>query len=251
MSVFLRFGDTKLGKTELGNILSEGVFDFLGWKRDGQLLELFVIARRADIVERENTVSAYKAVKVLAGKRVSYLPCPVWTEIYENNAVAGFNHSLVAADNRNDKFIGYALFIAVFNCGNGIRVLLTLAENHGVIALFNSVPAVVPVHGVKSALNGSNFTQSDFTAFFNARTHEARSGGRADIAPVQKGMNVNLLYSPAFCHLNHRKKVRNVAVNSAVGQKSHKVKSGFVLHAGIHCFGIYLVVKESAVLDFI
>ena len=154
MRILFRLRYAELCELKLADIFAEGFVDLLRRERDRQLLQFFVIARRADIVERKNPVSALKAAEVLAGESVSDLSGPVGAEIEENNAVSGFYHAVPVADDGLDEFIRHTLCIAFLHRRDGIRILYAFAVDEGAVGFFKPVPALIPVHAADALFCG-------------------------------------------------------------------------------------------------
>ena len=62
-------------------------------------------------------------------------------------------------------------------------------------------------------------------------------------------MDINALYAALFCHVDEPEKVLDVAVNAAVGQKSHKVQSRVLVNAVFHRVEQDFILEKVAVLD--
>ena len=188
-----------------------------------------------------------KAVKALLSECVCYLSRPVRTIVEENDAVTGAYNALLVADDRLNKFVGNAFVIAAFNRRHGVCGMDAFTHCHSVKRFFHSVPALVSIHGVKAPLNRGDLANAKLLHLALKLGKKARSAGGGNVASIQKGMDVDLFNALTLRHLQKRVKMGIVAVNTAVGQKPHKVKRSILPSAAIHCGGKRLVFKKRAV----
>ena len=247
MCIFLGLGYTKLLIAFCAHDSAEGVFNGFGRECDGYI-KVFVILRRADEAQRVHGLFAHKAVKVRQVERPCDLSCTVGTEVHENDAVALIHRTVTAADNGLDKLVTDIGGVAFLDRLDGVGLKFTFAADDGVIRLFHSVPALVTIHCVKSALQGSNSCVAELFALIGKLLYIARSASGRHITAVKEAVDIDLIQTTALCHVQSRKNVAYMTVHTAVGQQSHDVQRLTVLLCCIHGAYIRRVFKEFTVL---
>ena len=232
MGVFFRFRNTKLPQPLFGNIFAEGIFQALGRERHKHVFDFRVVLRHADIANVKSL--ALKAAEIRVDYGAGQLPCPVGTEIEENHRVAVPNFRAMFAAERQNKFIGDSLGVAVFDPCGGVAFKGHFTPNNGVVMQLHALPALVPVHAVVAPADGGNFSYPRLCELPLQRLDISLSACGRNVPAVHKAVNVNFFKSVAFCHVDKGEKVLNVAVNAAVGQKPHKMQSAAALLGVLH-----------------
>ena len=162
MSILFCFCNSELCQALVGYILAECVLEDLWLECNFNIRHCCIILSHANKVYGEETVLSLKALKIRVNKCSCNLSCSVRTEVEEDDAVVRLNLSTALNNTRNNKFVCYAVIVRVFNCTNRAVCLVALAIYHSGICLFNSVPVVISVHCVVSALNCGNLAYADF-----------------------------------------------------------------------------------------
>ena len=214
-----------------------------------------VVLGHADIVQREEPVSALEALEIRVNQRSGDLSGAVGTEVEEDDRVVCLHACALGADNRNDEFVGDVLAFLVDlligspYCRDRIGILDAFTVYDGGICLDNALPAVVSVHGVISAHDGGNLAYADFCQLVAELRNVIRAGSRRNVTAVEEAMHINLTEAVLLSHFHNGVEMGDVAVNAAVTHKTHKVQSTAVCLAVFHCALESLIVKEIAVLD--
>ena len=214
-----------------------------------------VVLGHADIVQREKTVSALKALEIGVNQRSGDFSGAVGTEVEEDDRVISLHACALGADDRNDEFVGDVLaflvdlLIGSLDRRDRIGILDALAVHNSGVCLDNALPAVVSVHGVISAHDGGNLAYADFCQLIAELCDVIRAGSRRNVTAVEEAMHINLTEAVLLSHFHNGVEMGDVAVNAAVTHKTHKVQSTAVCLAVFHCALESLIVKEIAVLD--
>ena len=150
--VLLGLGNAELLEALCRDNLADRALELLGriGYRQGQRL---VILRGADKAQRIHAFFAHKAVKLRQSERPCHLSGAVRAEVHEYHAVALVHDALGAHDDGLNKLVGYVCLVAVFDRLHWVGVYCALAADDGVVACLDSVPALVAIHAVESALN--------------------------------------------------------------------------------------------------
>ena len=197
----------------------------------------------------EEAVFALEAVKIGIDKGSCYLTGAVGAEVEEDNAVVSLYRAVLVDNGGDDKFIRYALVVASLHGACRVAVLNAFAVYESGIRFFDSVPCKISVHCIVASGNSRYFADAELGAFFLQLGYEALAGGDGNISAVHYAVDVYLFKGVLLCHFEKSEKVLYVTVNTAVGEKPHKVECGVVFLAVFHCVVESLDFKELAVLN--
>ena len=216
MRVLLGLGNAELLITLCRNDLADRALKLLGriGYRQGQRL---VILRGADKAQRIHAFFARKAVKLRQGERPGHLACAVGAEVHEYNAVTLVHDALGAHDDGLNKLVGYVCLVAVLDCLHGVGVHCALAADNGIVACLDSVPALVAIHAVKSALDGRDLRVAEGDALVVELCYILNGASRRNVASVEEAMDIDLFKAAPFGHVEDGEYVIYMAVYAAVG----------------------------------
>ena len=249
MSVLLGLGNTQLGFTVLRQILAHGVDQLLRLECDIYVGHGSVVLSHAHIVYLEEAVFALKAAELGVYKGACDLTRSVGTEVVEDHAVVLFYGVAALDDSGYHELVCHAVVIAVLNSLNGAALLDALAVYDGAVRLFYALPAVISVHGVVAAHDGSYLAYADFLALFDSLSHILLSARGGHVASVEKGVDVYLLKTSALSQLEDAVHMCVVAVHAARRQQTEEMQRAVVLDSVVDSLVHSLVIEEVAVLD--
>ena len=246
MRVLLGLGNAELLEALCRDDLADRALELLGriGYRQGQRL---VILRCADKAQRIHAFFAHKAVKLRQSERPCHLSGAVRAEVHEYHAVALVHDALGAHDDGLNKLVGYVCLVAVLDCLHGVGVHCALAADNGVVACLDSVPALVAIHAVKSALDGRDLRVAEGDALVVELCYILDGTSRRNVASVEEAVDIDLFKAAPFSHVEDRKYVIYMAVYAAVGQKAEdmqRLAGGFGI---VHCLDVGRVFKKAAV----
>ncbi len=248
MRVLLGFRNAKLLKALFRDYLADGALKLLGRIGYGQR-ECLVVLRCADIAQREHGLFALKAVKLRQSQRPGHLACAVGAEVHEYDAVSLVYNALGAYDDGLYELIGDICLIAVLNGPDGVGIHCSLAADDGVVARLDSVPALVAVHTVESALYRRYFRVSEGYALVAQLCYILDGASRRNIAPVEEAVDIDLIKAAHLCHVEYGEDVIYVAVNAAVGQKAENMQRPASRLCVVHRLDVGRVFKKASVGD--
>ena len=151
MCIFLCFGNSQLCLAALGHILAIGHCKLLRGICNLNIGHGSVILSHADKCYGEEALLSVKAAEIGVNKCSCYLTGTVGTEVEEYNAVAFLYCTVLINNGREHELIGNAVCIGILYSFYRVRLYNTLAHDHSVISLYNSVPCIVSVHCIVSA----------------------------------------------------------------------------------------------------
>ena len=166
MGVLLCFGDTQLGLTHFGHVLAQGVGQLSRWE-GRRCINAVSVAGQHNESSQLGTLFQGKAIKALVGEDVSQLTGTVGTEIHENQGVAIVQEGWLAAF-WNDGgglhelivFItGISRFQTFYGSFGGV---FTFTGGEQIPSQLNPLPTLVTIHGVITANDRSNATNTQF-----------------------------------------------------------------------------------------
>ena len=248
MRILLRLRNAQLAQAVGADDLAERIMQLLGRKRDREAGELLIVARRADIVQMLRNDLAPEAVKVRLRERIGHFARAIGTEIHEDNAVAGLNAPVRVADNGLDEFIRHTGGVAGLHRMNGVGILYALAADHGVVAGLDAIPALVAVHAVEAALQRCDHSGAEFGAVVAQLPDIARAARGRNIASVEEAVQVHAPDAAVVRHFHHGKDVPDVAVHTAVRQKTEDMQV-LAVCCVVQCCCIDRIFKECPILN--
>ena len=250
MGILLGLGNAQLRFALFCQIFAHHVCKHLRTERHLHVRHCGVVLRKAHVIQRKTAVAALEARKTVVYKGARNLPRAVGTEVEEHNAVPGRYAAALTRDGRHDKFIRYALGVAVRHhlCGRAVHAL---AVHHRGVGLLHALPAVIAVHRVVAARDRGNSANADLVHFGLQFLDKALAGIGRHIAAVHDGMHINLLQARAPGHFQQRIQVRIVAVHAAIGNKANQVQRSAVFFDALHRARKRGVFKEAAVLNIL
>ena len=159
----------------------------------------------------------------------------VGAEIKENHGVIVANHrardcgfagrGFRGDDGGNDKFVGDAFFVARADGGDGIgEFRIGVALNHGTVRFFDTLPAVVAVHGVVAADDGGDLADAVFAHLLFERAKEINTAIRRSVAAVHEAVDENALDLIFAGHAQQRVEMFDVRVDAAIADEAEQVQ---------------------------
>ena len=228
--------------------LAERIVQLLGRKRDREIDELLIIARRADVVQVFRNSLAPEAIKIRLRERIGHFPRTVGAEIHENHAVTGLNAPIRNADDGLDEFIRHTGGVAGLHRVDGVGILYALAADHGVVACLDAVPALVAVHAVEATLQRRDLAGAELGTVVAQLPDIARAARGGNVAPVEEAVQVYARDAAVVRHFHHGKNVPDVTVHTAVRQQAEDVQ-GLAVRRVIKGSSIDRILKKRPVLN--
>ena len=254
MRVLLRFGYSELLNALLGEIFAQGVRISFRLERHVQpVVESDVVLRERHVAGVQKALLARKLVKVGIDEGTGYLPCPVGTEVEEDNAVAfvhgGNGLAAFGNDGGNYEFVGNALVVAVLHSLHGVGFYDAFAVRKRGVRLFHPVPDIVAVHGVESAAYGGYPAESHPVKLLLQFFDIALARLRRDVPAVHEAVDIHVVQPHLLCHFHQSVQVGVVRVHAAVGHESHYVQFFAVRLGAFHSLYKGGIGEEIAVLN--
>ena len=165
MCVFFCFCNSCLCLAVCRKELSKCIVQLHFFKRDLFVWNRHVIFGKAYIFHLFSG-SAVKSVKVIAAEYPGNLPRPVRPKVEKDNGILIFYNccrcTVFFNYGRHYKFIRLIIVIRSLHCCHRVLRFYSFSLCQCKICLFDSVPAVVAVHGIISARNRGNLSNADF-----------------------------------------------------------------------------------------
>src|SRR5260370_29765068 len=105
---------------------------------------------------------------------------------------------------RLDELFGHALFVGALDCSHRVSSLFAIAQHHGVERTLDTFPALIAVHGVVSAGDGSDTAYADGTRLFLDLPQISGAALGRSVAPVRKCMHKRLRHTLLPGHAQQR-----------------------------------------------
>ena len=197
MSVLLCLGDTSLTHAASGKKFAERIGELNLFESDELIRDRNIILTEAYILKREEAVSSLETVKIFAAESSRDLSGSVGSEIIENNGIVGLDRgnglAVLFYYERNNELVGNACVIGSLDALCGGLSLIAFAVNERCIALLNTVPVLIAVHYIVTALNRSNLTYAELShlGFELSNIILARCG--RCVTSVEEAVNIYLL----------------------------------------------------------
>ena len=109
----------------------------------------------------------------------------------------------------------------------------------------------VSVHHIIPAADGGDLTHADFLHLFLEGLHIGKAGRGGHIPSVQEAVDIDLLHLLTLAQFQQSIQVGDVAVNAAVGQKTHQVHAAPLLLGLLASAHQFCILKKGAVLDLL
>ena len=186
----------------------------------GEFVKGLVILGQGDVSQGEVALRQGKTGKIWLHEATGDFAGPVGAEIEEDHAVVGLDGRdripLFRDDGRNDEFIHHASFIGSSDRGDGIGGLVAFAHDHRTVGFFDTIPAIVTVHGIVAAHDRGNLADTDFLELGLEFLGKALGRIRRNIAAVKEAVDIDIFQSLALGQLDQGIQVGVVAVDAAV-----------------------------------
>ena len=155
MRILFGFGNTQLPQTEVRDVFAKGVLQAFRRERDRHT-EALLVLRQADECGKLRSDLTLEAVKIRLDKGTRDLACAVRAVIHRNDdiAILHVNRLFTIRDNGRGlyEFVGFFAGIGHLEGRDGVGgPVLRLAERHEIIGRLDTLPAMIAVHGVKTA----------------------------------------------------------------------------------------------------
>ena len=155
-----------------------------------------VVLCKAHIIKTE--LLCLKSGEVRVDKGSGDFSCSVRAEVKEDNGVAAVYCTVFVYNERNNKFVGFAVFIAFLEIRANIGMYFTYTVYHCVIGKFHSVIIAVSVHCVVSAGHGADFAYAGFGYFVFKLCNKACAACRGDISAVHESVYRDIFGTQVF-----------------------------------------------------
>ena len=252
VSIFLCLSDTCLSHVVSCKVLAECVMKLNLVECNQLVSDGVIVICEAHICEVKAFLSC-KACKFVIAECSCDLTCTVRTEVEEYNRVLVRNNSNWFAIFLNDcwknELVCLAIVIGCLYSLSCIGSLNALALGKCVVSKLNTIPAVVTVHCVITSGNNTNLTYAKLIHLCLKLLDISFSGCRRCVTAVKEAVYVNFLKSFILRHLKKSEKMGDVAVNTSIRKKSHKMNCRIIFFGILHCCKKCLILKEITVLD--
>ena len=252
MRVLLGLGDACLLQSVCRKELTECVGNLFFYKCNLLVRDRHVILCEA-YIGCLHALAPVESSEVVVAECSRNLSCAVRAEVKEDNGISVLNgcrrSAVLHNDHRYNELVGYFFIIGSLDpfC-RGSR-LIALAENERPVSLLHTVPAIVTVHRIVAARHACDFADADLFHLRFQFFHIFFSGCRRCVTAVQEAVNVHFLNALSLRQLKQSINMRIVAVNAAVGNKSHQVQRGIIFLHILACRHKRFIFKEIPVLD--
>ena len=230
MRVLLGFGDPELGEPERGEIRAEAVVHRLRRKSDGQVRELFAVAREAHEGREARHTAPRKVGERGVGQRSGQLPRAIGAEIHEDDRVAVLDRRRARAG--RDDGCGADEFV-ILAAGVGRREpvrgafgrVRRAAIDEEVVRLGEPIPALVAVHRVVAADDRRDARVLVPRAHRLEQRERRRGALRRRVASVEECMHADARRASRRGELDHRRDLPLVAVHAARRHEAQHVRA--------------------------
>ena len=165
-------------------------------------------------------LSSLKSVKFVIAESAGDLSCTVRTEVKEDNGVMLLNQShrlsILCNHRGNHKLIVLFFIVGSLDSGRSAYSSSALSLSQGIIGQLYTVPVFVPVHGIITAHNRSNFAYAQLLHLRLKGLHKFLSGSRRCVTAVQEAVYEYLLKTLTLCQLQQAENVGQMAVYAAI-----------------------------------
>ena len=223
MGIFLGFSNAQLGQSVLGDVVAKGIGQAGRMVGNGQarvIVKGLVILGQGDVGQWEMALGQDKTGKIWLHEATGDFAGPVGAEIEEDYTIVGLDGRdripIFRDDGRNDKFIHDASFIGCSDCSNGIGGLIAFTHDHRTVGFFDTIPAIVAIHGIVAAHDRGNLADSDLLELCFQFLGKTFGRIRRDIAAVKEAVDIDIFQSLALGQLDQGIQVGVVAVDAAV-----------------------------------
>ena len=249
VSILLRFSNTQLFETFVGDIFAEGIFQTLWVEGNLYVWHGCIVLGHTGVAEREEAFCSFKAVECFINQSAGDLSCTVRTEVKEDHGVVSRDAAVFIHNNRNNELIGNAVGVGICHCFYRVGFFHADAVNHGIIGFADTFPTIIAVHCVVATADGCDFAHAQSVQFSLQLFHIILTGGWRNVAAVHEAVNVNFLQTLFFCHRQQTKEMLNVAVYTAVRQQTHQMQGRIMLFAVCNCFLQFRNGRKTAFFD--
>ena len=164
MCIFLCLGDTGLGLSMSCQILTEGIVKFYFLKCNDGIRDGCIILSETYVGQIQLLLSC-KSIKLICTECSGDLSCTVRTEVEKDHGIFILNGCYrLAIFHDNARFyelIMYFFFVRVCHCTYRTLSRNTFAFGQRLVSQLYAIPAVITVHCIITAHNGSNLTNAD------------------------------------------------------------------------------------------
>ena len=133
-------------------------------------------------------ILSWESIKRIITKCPCDLSCAVRAEIVKNHGVIFFyrryRFAIFDDHGRFYEFVGFILFIGIFDRAHRTLCCLALAINHGIVCSFYTIPAVITIHNVITSHHGGNLSNTDLFHLCPRFFHKIFSGSRWCVTTV-------------------------------------------------------------------
>ena len=184
---FFGLGDPQLGEAGLRDHLAQDIVRGLGREQvDEEAGQGFGVRDHAQPGREGDRARALEAVEVPIGERAQDLPGPVGAEVGHQEAVSVLHARVPVDHGGRNELVGCLAGVAPLDGGQRIGRPPALAFHHGPVGFLDSVPALVPVHGVIPPADRGHAKLAHARHVGEEPGHIAGSAGGRGVAAVQE-----------------------------------------------------------------
>jgi hypothetical protein len=216
-------------RPERGQVRAEPVVDRLRRESDRQALELVAVAREADERRQAGRPASVESLERGIGERPRDLPGPIGAEVHEDDGVAVGDPRRRSA-RRNDGRRAHEL-VRLAACVGGGEPRFDRrgrerrpAVDEKIVGLVHAFPALVAIHRVVAADDGSDARTGMARAQFLEQRERRAGTARRRVAAVEESVHVYARRSSLGRQFDHRGDLALVAVHAARREEPEHVQ---------------------------
>ena len=183
-----------------------------------------IVLGHAHKVYREKAVLALEAGEFRIDEGTGDFARAIRTEVCKDDGIVCLDLTVLCGDYRNDELVGNLCIIRRLYSGNRIVKIRALAVYHRGIRLDQTLKAVVTIHGIISAVDGRNLSDTDFVQLCLQLLDKVDAGGRRNVTAVHEAVYKHLGQTVLLCQIQQAKDVLDVRVHTAVAEQAEQVQ---------------------------
>ena len=252
MCIFLGLSNTCLSHVMCCQILTEGVGDLFFFECNGFVRDSLIVFREA-YVGQIQTFFSLESGELICAECSCQLSCTVRAEVEENHRVFILNccnrFSVFLQNGRQNELICFFSIIRSLNSLCCIGSFYAFPFCQRFVSQLDTIPAVITVHCIVTAGDHADFADTDLIHFCLQLLYIRFSGCRRSVTAIQEAVYINFLETLTFCQFQKSEYMGDMAVNTAVREKSEQVQCGIICFCIFNSLYQLFILEEIAVLD--
>ncbi|VVB69394.1 Uncharacterised protein [uncultured archaeon] len=221
MSIFLSLRDSELTQPCSADHLTQSVARVLRWKGHRNLQGGIVLSHAG--VADANRIY-WELMKIAIYKSPGDLACSVGPEVEEDYAVSTLHQPGTVHDCGLQELVVLTALVAILYRFFGRFRFEAFSLDEAAISLLNSLPALIPVHGVVAPRDRGHPAHAQLPELLLQLPKIGQSASGRDVPAVKNGVHINPLQTLFLCHLQKGIQVGVVAVHAAIGEQAHQMQ---------------------------